>query len=654
MIEILGPTGNEEYRAAKDLAALLREWDPQLEARHDKRASIVVRAKCPGGQPSELDLLLLLWREGSAIFPPIGTYRGKAAVEFLCLGIEVKSHPLHRVRFQGLEPIVEYDGREDYVLEQVRSYPHTLKRYLRDSGVVEAPFVAAVAWLRNVPMAEIPGARSQSCVLGSDADFEDVLVAALLDGWPVEVTAGGPTANCASQNAAAVAKRIRDRFAEVRRPTPIDRKRLEAVSARWLDDQRYGAELGTKMLLIRGAPGTGKTVALLRIARDLIRDRGCRVAFLTYNNALVSDLRRHLALEPQRWYLPGNQPGLRIQTVNSFMADVARAAGVEAHHQSGASYDERYSALKQEMIKYLDAGMGPDILSSDEHRFDVDFVLVDEGQDWPPDECSIMRRLFGHKRLIVAVGESQLMRQSVPADWTAGLPKGSYNQTTLRKVRRLTAPLCDFANAFKEAVGIETEVMEPDRTLSGGRIVVVLGQYLDDRALQDELTRSLRENGNELIDTLFLVPPGESHRSPDGRFGSRASVVLGEWGYPVWDGVDRTVRRTPPADVHQTRIVNYQSARGLEGWLVVALGLDSYFDYLLRQEDQELGPGELLESREHQVRISALRKLLIPITRAVHTLILEVRDPRHEIVQLLQGARDLCGEIVEWRVVEGA
>lgn len=58
----------------------------------------------------------------------------------------------------------------------------------------------------------------------------------------------------------------------------------------------YVAALKLKQIIYRGRAGTGKTVGLIRTAIHLVDEGQARVLMLTYNKALVSDIRRLFAL----------------------------------------------------------------------------------------------------------------------------------------------------------------------------------------------------------------------------------------------------------------------------------------------------------------------------------------------------------------------
>ncbi|MBK8873704.1 MAG: PhoH family protein [Bacteroidetes bacterium] len=71
---------------------------------------------------------------------------------------------------------------------------------------------------------------------------------------------------------------------------------MEHITSKLLDQQQYAKAIGEKLIVISGRAGTGKTIKLLRIACDLAQNKGARSLILTYNHALVSDIKRTFAL----------------------------------------------------------------------------------------------------------------------------------------------------------------------------------------------------------------------------------------------------------------------------------------------------------------------------------------------------------------------
>jgi hypothetical protein len=132
-----------------------------------------------------------------------------------------------------------------------------------------------------------------------------------------------------------------------------------------------------------------------------------------------------------------------------------------------------------------------------------DKVLIDEGQDWPDDEREILFRLFKPKNFIVACGTGQLVRSTIPANWTKDVDFHKpivYERRSLRQKRNL----CEFQRLYAEAFGLTWD-LEPSDELTGGEIIIVLGSYT--KELHEKLDQKCRADGNGAYEHLFVVPP---------------------------------------------------------------------------------------------------------------------------------------------------
>ena len=70
---------------------------------------------------------------------------------------------------------------------------------------------------------------------------------------------------------------------------------------------------------------------------------------------------------------------------------------------------------------------------------------------------------------------------------------------------------------------------------------------------------------------LFLVPPSLV----------REQIVskLNKLGIKLWDGTQYELRAEYSIDMEEHRILQYDSCRGLEGWVVICLDLDQFVKY---------------------------------------------------------------------------
>lgn len=653
MIELFGPTQTAEFDAARELKRLLLDWHPSIATNAKVRATILVKEKLQGKLLHELDLILLLVTDDSRHLPTIHIDGQQTGVESLVLSIEVKDKDADGIQFRGNRVLAASGSQWDDVTEQVHGQTYALKACARQRIAAADAYTAGIGWLRGVAHESIPTACAQ--FVGSGAAFDDFVRAAAADGLPRHVVNGRPVLRAVGHDAWKQVQAFATSFTKVVRPSRLDRRRLEAISKSWLDDQKYVAQLGTIMLLINGAPGTGKTLALLRIARDLVKEHGARVLFLTYNHALIAEVKRLIGHNPDLFLLADGRSGLRFSTVDAFMWEVGRAVGVE--EPSDGSYAIKYAAIKagiRTVLSGRDTLLSQSIIEAAPKKLDVDYVMVDEGQDGPDDERDAVRNLFGHKKLIVAIGKEQLQRRSHQVQWKEGLPRTEYRDINLTKVRRLSASLFRFAQAFLIQAGaaMEDEV-SCDGALAGGTVHVVDGDYFASKVLHDGLVAGLATDENAPIDMLFAVPPGEMVKDAAGVLRSRAAVALQQWGHAVWDGTEREVRSKSAESTEQIRIVNYQSIRGLEGWTVCLLGFDRYYRWLLDHVDDLVEQNDLLISKQERAALYASHQLIIPMTRAVSNLVIEINDQSSPVYKWLKELHSRMPDTVNWHMRQG-
>ena len=91
----------------------------------------------------------------------------------------------------------------------------------------------------------------------------------------------------------------------------------------------------------------------------------------------------------------------------------------------------------------------------------------------------------------------------------------------------------------------------------------------------------------------------------------------------MWDASSADVRENHPTERDALRIVQYDSCRGHEGWTVINYAFDDFYDYKLKQWLSS-GPdlGGLFETKEDFAPAFAAQWVMIPITRALDTLVI--------------------------------
>lgn len=656
MIRVSGTSEGPEAAAARELCRILLQSWPWVE--HDSRATVEVVAgvQCHGQSTRDLDVVLFATFPSRARFVPFlnfqrrGDHRwvrpAEVRVASLCLILEVKDNDQADVRFEGtrLEVRYRHDGVEHWhgASEQSNKQVFALLNYLAGHHL-EAPFITNIIWLRQVPNPQIPPRPHN--LLGGGLTWEFLLnVVSQLNPpferegeWVLEAWREGQP-----QNFAQVIRVLTQRL----QPTRLDNIRMARL-ARATVDAEWVADLGGKQIVLRGRGGTGKTMILLQLAWKLYVERGGRVLLLTYNKALMADLRRLLTLVGVAD--PGDERSIQVQTVHSFLGSAFHGLGL--NNLEGDLLDN-YVRLKQEAIDLIQGG---GITSDDTDRlvrdrsdaFGWDFLLLDEAQDWPEDERDLLRALYPPRQFVIADGMDQLVRSEQPCDWRAGLGRGDVCVVPLSRCLRMKSALARFANELAAQIGLAGWQVEENTDAPGGRVIVVDGDYFAARELHDRLMLMNEEDGNQPVDTLVCVPPVLVHRV-DGVAHSVAAQRLEAWGHSVWDGVSTEVRDSYATSTRQMRIVQYDSCRGLEGWVVLHLGLDEFYRYKVRSwRPASDEPGDYSDDPASAHRFAA-RWLMIPLTRAVDTLVVEIGREPSRLREALESVAARCPDFVEW------
>jgi hypothetical protein len=638
MIEVHGGQDSAEGRAANRLAQLIIDADSEVETSGNVHVAIVSRVQCYGQSPQDIDLVLLGFDRRPN---PFRSSSGARLTSF-CVTIELKAHSPPRILFEGSTCFVVYGGDEHNASLQSESQKYSLKRYLERTLGKRSLFVSNLLWLTGLSSALLPTVSSN--LLGSDANWQ-----VFVDRISLLSVALGDQGQAVGT--LKVYFDAKDCLCKRIQPGAIDRRKMEAIVKRVISaDRQYIEKLGTQLLVLRGRGGTGKTVRLLQLAHQMYREREERVLVLTFNNALAADIRRLLALLGISDGL--GEPGIGVLTVHKLLREWLVACGLL--ERSDDSFLDRYAELKAELLSYLRAGAlsNEDVLKRKrDHSRSLSwtYLLVDECQDWPIDERDILYLLYSTERFVLADGVDQLVRSSEAIDWREPLDRAKSQVVSLRKSLRLKSGLCEAVSDVARELRVTSWDLEPVHDLHGGRVVVLAGVPYGEQ-LHGEVAEAALVSGNCNVDTLFCVPPEGVRDTASGGRRSRIADDIEGWGYKVWDGASYETRTTYPTSHEQFRVVQYDSCRGLEGWTVVCLSLDRFFDFKRRQYKQPLSAlPDLFINDENLASAFASRWLMIPLTRAIDTLVLVLDDPHHHVAKVLRRVYEVHRQTIEWR-----
>jgi AAA domain len=653
VIEVIGADGTQEHNAALELRTMIAEAWPQAVRAHGQNVRIVANAKCHGQRVRDIDLLLFVSLDPGITFEPLAPFPDAAGqlqrpaevrVDSLCAVIEIKDSSGSNVNFAGTTVEVRYGDRWKNATEQNDRQMDSVRNYLQFHAIT-APRIVPVLWMRNVLREQIPAKLHN--VVGAGPTWNTFLNA-VLQTEQARFRRGAWVMQAAMDPQALL--EAGSFFAQDVQPTELDRNRMELVNARSMNLAGMVDNAGKKLVLVRGLGGTGKTMHLLQLARRVSEDEGARALILTYNKALVADIRRLLSLLGVPDDIIGKT--VQIQTVHSFMYSVLRGLGLIS--EGYKTFLEDYSSLKVQALKYVQGNaVSPedlaDVIESDWETFQWDYLLIDEAQDWPDDERDLVFKLYGPDRIVVAEGRDQLVRGSTRANWQAGISANKRRVVPLARSLRMKSGLTRFVSAFSRHLEVPME-WELTQEAPGGRVIVVEGTYLRSRNLHERLVTSNARDGNRPVDMLVCVPPRLAPHAPGTPVeASIPARVFEQWSYRAWDGAVEDVRESYPTSSEEIRIVQYDSCRGLEGWTVINLGLDDFYQYKLEtfKVDPSDDPGAFTDD-PMVARRNAARWTLIPMTRAMDTLVVEIGKHGSPVRDALKAASGECPETVEW------
>jgi len=655
VIEIVGLQEGQEYEAAIHIRRLLLNVWPDLAQSKRDFVKIFAGFKMYGQSVEDLDLVVVgafdqprefaveykfYPRENDPFVPK------QAYVKNFALVIEVKSHDATGVHFEDKVASVRYirngTTKWECVTEKNRVQMFEFKKYLDRHGL-DRVHVQDLILFTGLRESDLPQ-RPHNCI-AYDASFERILnvlgqvARPYRNGSRVTLNFGGDDV---------FTSLLSGKFGvfEVIEPTPLDRKRMDMIARKsvpdeWIDD------LGKRQIILRGRGGVGKTVNLLQMAYRSYDVRQHRSLLLTFNKALVADLRRTMALLGVPRSI--ERGGIAIETAHGFFGRVMIALGVIEDYDD---FLDNYDRYKENLLEFLNSGAitAPDIRSMSQKApvdFDWDLVFVDEAQDWPQDEIDILRHLYGSERVTVSDGVDQFVRPSV-ADWTAGVVKGGLQPRRLKRSMRMKSNIAAFASDMAAAMGLSDWDVEPNIDAAGGRVIVIEGQLAERPGILHDLAKDALALGNYPVDMLACVPPALVRASAaDGLCLPASAYVLS--GGQVWDGTARDIREHFADHREQLRFVQYDSCRGLEAWISVNYGLDELWNYKFNQARSSAVKDDLLLSEEDYATTHAARWIMIPLTRAMDTLVIQVGDGAGPLKTALKSVYARRRDFIEWR-----
>lgn len=640
---------SDEYIAALKLKQILQDSLPEVAI-----GTIVLFASATlmGQAVKDVDILMIGEIQNYSITAEFhteaeGLVREKVKISSFCTTIEIKRHDISGIFVNGTDFYVKYGTRSHCVTQQSNKQKISAMRFF-EKTLMASPYITNVIWFTQATSGDIKklltnnGRVMPSNVLGSNFDFK-YLIQLLIWQQPPYKRWGTYTFDSnynsnslpAIQNALSLFSRTKAHMGE------MTRHRIEQLTNRAFQSNALIDTQG-KVSIYRGRAGTGKTVGLIQTAIHLVDEEQARVLMLTYNKALVSDIRRLFALAELPDMFETNC--VHISTMHSYFFKLANAVLFNGQI-NGNKFLNKYDSVLNELLSLMSdddaVSIVKEICASDS-VLDWDYVLIDEAQDWSNLERDIILKLFDKGKIIVADGGQQFVRRINVCDWSVVRDR---NNIKLKYCLRQKENIVAFVNAYSQKLNILGSKVLTKNNMPGGKVIITTDDSLFDIHFHE--MQRLSSAGNIAYDMLYLVPHALVNRDYSGNSFALKSKFE-QNGIFIWDGTASINRGDYSINTEEVRLLQYDSARGLEGWTVVCMDFDVFLGEKAAEYRDDSVDALMLESPMERKKKYLYNWAMIPLTRAIDTIVITISDPTSETARLLKEISEDHPDFVSW------
>lgn len=558
----------------------------------------------------------------------IGTH--KVSIETFCFVIELKSHDNDGVNVENGIFYVDYNGKPKPVNMQSQDQAFSLSHYIEiNSGY--SPFVNNFIWLKGLTRDQLNTKTGGNRYNAVPSIFSfDELIQIIGDNKCIKFY--NDTFHLGDNKQTNYIDYLKKALLKNSpKAEGLTRRKIELLGQTKFDNEASQYNVGENLIDLSGLAGTGKTVDLLRLALSISNEKTCnRCLILTYNTALVGDIRRLLAFLGVSEKVDSYT--VQIQTLHKFFIGLMDMMGIK---QKGLiDIDTEYTPYLDQLYDYI-VGLcdEKDIeFLKDENRskIDWDYIFIDEAQDWKEREKDILFKIYGPNRIVVADGVNQFMRKGDRISWGKGLEK--FKEISKNIGLRQKSNLTNFTQAFAEEFGIKWNLKENPES-PGGRVYIV-NKYSP--GLHNLLLEKCKKGDCEPYDLLFFTPPSGVGRNEDGEYFKLIDPFRQD-GMFFFDGTNKRNRDNYPTDVSLSRLYQYESCRGLEGWCTVCYRFDEIIAEKYKEFEKEVGKTDslALDGKDSKIKKKVYEWALMPLTRPIDTLVIMLKNPNSEVGKVL-------------------
>jgi hypothetical protein len=406
----------------------------------------------------------------------------------------------------------------------------------------------------------------------------------------------------------------------------VSREKLNQILKKDIDVDHafYFKDIGKKLTILKGNPGTGKTIHLVNLAYHC-NELEFTPILLTFNRALSQDIDRLMEYS-------GFGILVQIKTLHQFFIQILKQNNLINEISAELFEDNNYLDHLNDLMELI-----KDNTSSKKTREELgvkfDLVLVDEAQDCEEIERDLLFKIFGINNCVVSIGNRQMVRKkSFEISWAIGTSIEERNVVNLKISHRNKKDLTDFFNRFSNKhYSISPWELKENRNLHGGNLLLLNTKDYN-KAFHNELDCKLIENKNSKYDLMFLTP----NSTLEDNYSLKINDTLNLWNYKSYTylGFSRNLENEEnfmlfPIDAH--RIINYQSCRGLEAWTLVIWNIDIIIQNIKSQFIKDYP-----EATKSQTIAYLNNWLLMIFTRAIDTLVITFENKESDEYMMIE------------------
>ena len=293
-------------------------------------------------------------------------------------------------------------------------------------------------------------------------------------------------------------------------------------------------------------------------------------------------------------------------------------------------------------------------------------LFIDEAQDCHRLEKEILISIYDSDNIVVANGgKEQLIRHGALCDWEVSktIRLSVKKHFTRNKSYRVKKTVVEFCNYVAKRFQIDLNI-EPLESEDEGELLIDFRQNHKTNEISDIVNRLNSKgevSGCTPYEALMVLLESNSQREglSEQSTENRESAIINEhdniedaqhlrrgtWKHidsiendslMFWDGTVEDKNQLTVPSPNETRVIYYESCRGLEAWTVACFSLDKFFNQKRKDSDAEkFLLGDLFRNNEQRKSMYAATWALMALTRVIDTLYIQINDRNSEFGKIV-------------------